>query len=84
MEYHFSMTLTNLSQYFKNQTGQTVIDYTTNLRMEKAKELLISTELGLNDIPLQVGYLNVSSFIRRFKQLTGLTPGQYVKERKKM
>lgn len=80
---HFGMTLTNLSQYFKNQTGQTIIDYTTNLRIEKAKELLISTHLTLNEISMQVGYLNVSSFIRRFKQLTGLTPGQFEKEYKK-
>ncbi|KRF43683.1 helix-turn-helix domain-containing protein [Paenibacillus sp. Soil787] len=80
---HFGMTLTNLSQYFKNQTGQTIIEYTTNLRMNKAKELLLSSDSNLNEISIQVGYLNSSSFIRRFKQITGLTPGQYVKEKKK-
>lgn len=80
---HFGMTLTNLSQYFKNQTGQTIIEYTTNLRMNKAKELLLSSDSNLNDISIQVGYLNSSSFIRRFKQITGLTPGQFVKEKKK-
>lgn len=80
---HFDMTLTNISQYFKNQTGQTIIDYTSNLRMEKAKELLVLSELTLNDIAFRVGYLNASSFIRRFKQLTGLTPGQYIKENRK-
>lgn len=80
---HFGMTLTNLSQYFKNQTGQTIIDYTTNLRMNKAKELLMVSDLTLNEVSIQVGYLNASSFIRRFKQMTGLTPGQFVKEKKK-
>ncbi|MCZ8510959.1 helix-turn-helix domain-containing protein [Paenibacillus filicis] len=80
---HFGMTLTNLSQYFKNQTGQTIIDYTTNLRMNKAKELLMSSDLTLNELSVQVGYLNSSSFIRRFKQITGLTPGQYMKEKRK-
>lgn len=79
---HFGMTLTNLSQYFKNQTGQTIIDYTTNLRMNKAKELLMSSDITLNELSAQVGYLNSSSFIRRFKQITGLTPGQYIKEKK--
>lgn len=76
---HFGMTLTNLSQYFKNQTEQTIIDYTTILRMNKAKELLISSDLNLNEISMHVGYANSSSFIRRFKQVTGLTPGQYTK-----
>ncbi|NOU75203.1 helix-turn-helix domain-containing protein [Paenibacillus sp. LMG 31458] len=80
---HFGMTLTNLSQYFKNQTGQTIIEFTTNLRMNKAKELLMTSDLNLNEISIQVGYMNSSSFIRRFKQITGLTPGQFVKEKKK-
>ena len=77
---HFGITLTSLSQYFKTHTGQTIIDYTTTLRIEKAKELLSSGDMNINDVCVQVGYWNTSSFIRRFKQLTGLTPGQYMAE----
>ena len=47
--------------------------------MEKAKELLMTTELSLKQIAATVGYSNVSSFIRRFKQLYGVTPGSYKK-----
>jgi two-component system, response regulator YesN len=73
----FNMALPNLSQYFKDQTGETLLDYTTSLRMEAAKQLLTERDVPLKVIAEQVGYYNVSSFIRRFKQLVGMTPGEY-------
>ncbi|MNC84018.1 DNA-binding transcriptional regulator AraC [compost metagenome] len=45
--------------------------------MEKAKSILESTLKPLKVVSEEVGYYNVSSFIRRFKQLTGMTPGEY-------
>ena len=78
----FDVSLTNISQYFKSRTGQTIIDYITRLRIAKAKELLLNTTMSVNDIALQVGYLNSSSFIRRFKQITKLTPMQFLKANK--
>lgn len=73
----FYMSPANLSQYFKSKTGTTLISYITELRMTKAKELLVTTNLSLSEICEKVGYFNASSFIRRFKQLYGLTPNQY-------
>ncbi|GAB6167883.1 hypothetical protein JCM1393_03430 [Clostridium carnis] len=75
----FGISLSYLSQFFKEKTGSTVLDYITNLKMNKAKELLLSTSLPLKDVAEQIGYINVSSFIRRFKQVTGMTPGEYKK-----
>ena len=46
--------------------------------MELATQLL-QEDRNLQDIALQVGYVNVSSFIRRFKQTMGMTPGEYKK-----
>ena len=46
-------------------------------RIEKAKELLTSTKLPLSSVAQQVGYLDTSSFIRRFKQKTGMPLGEY-------
>ncbi|SFM54506.1 AraC-type DNA-binding protein [Paenibacillus sp. 1_12] len=77
MARHFGMALPNLSQFFKDQYGQTLLDYTTNLRMERAKGLLVAQDVPLKVIAEEVGYYNVSSFIRRFKQLEGVTPGEY-------
>lgn len=73
----FGMLLPNLSQFFKEQTGQNILDYATNLRMERAKQLLADTDIPLKELGYQVGYYNVSSFIRRFKQTQGVTPGDY-------
>lgn len=75
----FQLSLPSLSQYFKEQTKVNVLDYVTNLRIDKAKYLLLSTELPVKDIALSTGYYNVNSFSRRFKQITGLTPIEYRK-----
>ncbi|WP_052380568.1 helix-turn-helix domain-containing protein [Paenibacillus camerounensis] len=74
---HFGMALPNVSQLFKDKSGQTLLEYMTMLRMEKAKTLLGTTQLQLKAVAEEVGYYNASSFIRRFKQLTGVTPGEY-------
>lgn len=73
----FNISLSYLSQYFKDKTGITILDYITDLKMTKAKHLLLTTNLTLKDISYEVGYINVSSFIRRFKQVTSMTPGEF-------
>ncbi|WP_433581129.1 helix-turn-helix domain-containing protein [Paenibacillus amylolyticus] len=73
----FGMALPNLSQLFKEQTGQTPLEYVTELRMKKAQHLLTTTVKPLSSVAEEVGYYNVSSFIRRFKQLNDMTPGEY-------
>lgn len=78
----FQMTLPAVSSFFKYQCGITIIDYVTELRMNRAIKLLLEEQLTLNEIVTEVGYLNTSSFIRKFKSMYGLTPGQYVKHNK--
>ena len=73
----FGMSAPNLSTAFKKYTGTTILDYATRLKITKAKELLTGSNMTLQDIALEVGYYNPTSFIRRFKQLTGMTPGEY-------
>lgn len=75
----FQMSQAKISQYFKERTGQNLIDYETELKMERAKLLLRTSKLPLRDIALNVGYYNVTSFIRRFKQMIAMTPGEYRK-----
>lgn len=69
-----------VSQYFKNNTNYTISDYVTRLRMKKAKELLVKTKMSIHDIAPEVGYYSVSSFIRKFKEIENITPGQYKKK----
>lgn len=69
-----------LSIIFKEETGYTVLEYITYVRMNKAKELVLQgTGLKVKEIAEQVGYHNVQSFIRYFKKYFGETPMAYRK-----
>ncbi len=73
----FNMSQSSLSQHFKHYTGKTISTYVDNLRIEKSKQLLKTTNLPIKDILPQIGYYDNSSFTRKFKQMTGITPGKY-------
>jgi len=62
---------------FKQATGLTPISYLQNLRVEKARGLLERTALPVAEIGWQVGYRDASAFSRVFKQITGLSAGEY-------
>lgn len=65
-----------LSKAFKQYAGKNFIDYLTELRMEKAKDLIAGTALKMCDIAEMVGYQN-GYFNRIFKKMEGITPKQY-------
>lgn len=68
---------TYMSHLFKRSMGMNFSDYLWELRLAKSKELLVQTQLSINEISEAVGYSVVSSFRRKFKQETNLTPSQY-------
>jgi len=74
---YFDMSISNFSHYFKKQTGQTVSDYISLLRFNKAKELLRTTDMNLQDIASMCGYLHLSTFMRQFKRHENITPSSY-------
>ncbi|WP_310830067.1 AraC family transcriptional regulator [Paenibacillus pedocola] len=59
------------------QTGKSMIDFVNQLRIEKAKELLMDTELTIKQIAAEVGYFNVQSFNRFFRKYEGMPPSSY-------
>lgn len=74
-EFHVSVSY--MSYLFKKELNQNFSDFVWNLRLEKAKELLLTTELPIDAVSLSVGYLNASSFRRKFKQAIGVSPSQF-------
>lgn len=65
---------------FKEETGYTILEYITYVRMQKAGEMLRShSEWKVKDVAEQLGYNNVQSFIRFFKKYYGQTPAAYRK-----
>ncbi len=71
------LTPTYVCLLFKQETGLTVNDYLTRVRIDKAKELLRGSEKKLYDVCLSVGYASPSYFSRLFKKLVGCTPSEY-------
>ena len=66
-----------LSSLFIEETGGGINKYIKNLRMEKAKDMLINTNMKINDICKKVGYSNVSYFCKSFQEDFGTTPEKY-------
>jgi len=65
-----------LSKGFKQVTGKNFIDFITEMRLDKAREMLRETDLKINEIAERVGYQH-SYFNRIFKRQEGVTPSQY-------
>lgn len=76
---HFNVSY--YCKWFYNQTGMTPNAYIQQIRLNKAKELLETTELSLLEIALQVGYSHQSSLTRLFRKIEGLNPVRYRKRR---
>lgn len=72
-----------LSHIFKEQTGQNFVEYLTGVRIEEAKRLCRTTNLNIEEISAQCGYLNITYFCRVFKRITGMTIGEYRREERK-
>lgn len=77
MANQFQISIAYMSYLVKMKLNMNFSEYLWNLRLEKAKELLLSTDMSIDEISLTVGYLNTSSFRRKFKSETGLTPTQF-------
>lgn len=71
------LTDSYVSLLFKQETGQTINDYLTEARIEKAKSLLSESDKRLNDICQEVGFSDIGYFRKLFKRHTGLLPKDY-------
>ena len=68
------------SKIFKEETGEGFVEYLTRIRMERAKELLTTTEYSMKQICSMVGYADPNYFSRSFKKNVGVTPTEYKQE----
>ncbi|GGH76164.1 AraC-like DNA-binding protein [Pullulanibacillus pueri] len=73
------MTPTYLSSLFKMNTGRTFIEQLTDIRMERAKDLLKRTNLRNYEVAERVGYKDSRYFSQIFKRKVGITPSEYRK-----
>ncbi|MBD2868959.1 response regulator [Paenibacillus arenilitoris] len=66
-----------LSLLYKQTTGQNISDYITNVRLEKARELLAATPLKIHEVAAAIGFDNAGYFTRFFRKHTGIGPQDY-------
>ncbi|KKO54865.1 AraC family transcriptional regulator [Paenibacillus sp. DMB20] len=76
----FELSPSQISRMFKEETSVNFSDYLIRYRMDKAKELLIHTNIPIKDISEKLCYTSVQNFNRIFKQTVHMPPGKYRKQ----
>ena len=73
------VSLPYLSKYFKQQTGEGLLEYIQKVRIRKAQEVLDAAdrEYSVKELSALVGYANPGTFTRLFKKYVGVTPGKF-------
>ncbi len=74
-EYHMSASA--FSRYFHRETGENFMEFVRNVRLDKAKDLLLATDKPVTDIAFECGFASLSSFHRNFRACVHMSPGDY-------
>ena len=77
---HVALSYHHLCRKFRKETGMTVVELISRLRIEKAKKMLVSVPDPVNEIARQVGFTSTVQFHRTFRKQTDDTPMQYRKK----
>ncbi|WP_158798855.1 AraC family transcriptional regulator [Pedobacter sp. L105] len=77
LAFELPMGYSSFRKAFKNITGQSPNQYHLNLRLERAKHLLMMTNLNINEIADQTGFESVFYFSKLFKKKQGISPRSF-------
>jgi YesN/AraC family two-component response regulator len=77
LETECGVDINYLNIIFKKETGKTLYQYITSVRMEHAKHFLETSEISISDVASKVGYPNSNSFTRAFKRHSKITPQEF-------
>lgn len=75
--YEFGLNSFYLGQQFKKETSENFTNFLNTIRVERGKELLLSTNMKTADIAKKVGYSNTNYFSTIFKKITGISPSEF-------
>lgn len=81
MAEHCGITERSLLRRFRKATGQTPTEYIQTLRTEEAKQMLEATDVSIEDIAVEIGYTETSSFRSAFRRNVGMPASTYRKKR---
>ncbi len=74
LSYKYHMNASYLGQIFQKEVGCSFTQYLSNTKNKIAKDLILNTNMRINDIAKEVGYPDTSYFYRKFKQCYGVSP----------
>ena len=74
---HVSLNYAYFSNLFKKNVGKGFTEYLRDVRMDKARKLLIETDYKISEIAAMVGYESYKSFTRVFRDVMGMQPTEY-------
>lgn len=80
---HLGISTSHFSSIFKEETGETFMEFLIRIRMDKAKDLLEHTSLKNYEIAERVGFADPHYFGISFKKMTGKTPTEYAKGKRR-
>ncbi len=66
-----------VSTIFKEAINMSFVNYLNKMRIDSAKQLILDTQLSINEIGFKVGFNNVQNFYRTFKKHEHMTPGKF-------
>ncbi len=81
LSWNLHLSTVTLTEHFKREYGETIMEYTTRKRMERAKNLLLSSKEPLSPIAQKCGFSDVEYFSRTFKKFFSLSPGEWRRQR---
>jgi AraC-like DNA-binding protein len=84
MAHEINISASHLSSIFKHRTGYPPIEYFNHLKVQKACQYLMFTELRINEIAAKIGIDDPYYFSRFFKRRIGVSPHEYRAKRKKI
>ena len=79
----FNVGYSYFRQMFKKYTGFSPVQYHLSLRMQRAKDLMVSTDYSFKEIALELGFESYFYFSRVFRDKTGQSPKEFKNERRK-
>lgn len=82
LAHKYHMNASYLGQIFQKEVGCSFVSYLTSVKIGAARELILNTNMKINDIAREVGYPDTSYFYRKFKQCYGVSPAS-LREMKK-
>lgn len=73
-----------LVKHFKLETGKTIVEYLNDIRIERAKLLLVTSGKSIEEISYSVGYESPKYFARIFKSIVGMSPSAFTRQQKSL